>query len=73
MSFNLLDSIKGLITPGLISSAATSLGENSGGISRAFEGAVPALLSGVINKSSSDSSGIFDLAKKAELASSKYH
>jgi len=65
MSFNLLDSIKGLITPGLISSAATSLGENSGGISRAFEGAVPALLSGVINKSSSDSSGIFDLAKKA--------
>jgi outer membrane protein OmpA-like peptidoglycan-associated protein len=65
MSFNLLDSIKGLITPSLISSAATSLGENSGGITKALEGAVPALLSGVINKSTSDSSGIFDLAKKA--------
>jgi outer membrane protein OmpA-like peptidoglycan-associated protein len=65
MSFNLLESIKGIITPDLISSAASSLGENSSGISKALEGAVPALLSGVINKSVSDSSGIFDLVKKA--------
>ncbi len=65
MSFNLLDSVKGFITPDLISSAAASLGENSGGITKALEGAVPALLSGVINKSSSDSSGVLDLVKQA--------
>ena len=65
MSFSLLDSVKGLITPDLISSAASSLGENSSGISKALEGAVPALLSGVISKSATDSSGVLDMVKQA--------
>lgn len=65
MSFSLLDSVKGLITPDLISSAASSLGENSGGISKALEGAVPALLSSVISKSATDSSGVLDMVKQA--------
>ena len=65
MAFNILDSVRGLISPDLVTSAATSLGENSQGVSKALEGAVPALLSGVVNKSTSDSSSVFDLVKQA--------
>lgn len=65
MSFNLLDAVKGYVTPALISSAASMLGENPTGISKAMEAAVPSLLQGVLSKGASDSSGILDLAKQA--------
>lgn len=65
MSFNLLDTVKGLVTPELISSASSLLGENSTGVTKALDVAVPALLSGIVNKAGSDSSGLLDMATKA--------
>ena len=67
MSFNLLDTVKGLFTSDLISSAATSLGESEGGIQKALGGAIPSILAGLISKADSHegASGILDLAKQA--------
>ncbi len=65
MSFNLLDAVKGYVTPELVSSASAMLGENPAGISKALEAAVPSLLQGVVSKGGSDSSGLLDLAKQA--------
>lgn len=67
MSFNLLDTVKNLFTPNLISNAASSLGESEGGIQKALTGAIPAILAGLISKaeSSEGTSGILDLAKQA--------
>lgn len=52
---NLLDSIKGYITPELIGQAASMLGESESGISKAASGLVPTLLAGMINKSGDSS------------------
>jgi outer membrane protein OmpA-like peptidoglycan-associated protein len=67
MSFNLLDTVKGLFTPALISNAATSLGESESGIQKALGGAIPALLASLVNKggSADGASVILDLAKHA--------
>ena len=67
MSFNLLDTVKGLFTGNLISSAASSLGESEGGIQKAISGAIPSLLAGLVSKAGSQegASGILDLAKQA--------
>lgn len=65
MSFNLLDTVKGFVTPELISSASSLLGENSAGVTKAMDVAVPALLSGIVNKAGSDSSGLLEMATKA--------
>ncbi|MEP6747202.1 MAG: OmpA family protein [Bacteroidota bacterium] len=67
MSFNLLDTVKGLFTPNLISSAASSLGESEGGIQKALSGAIPAILAGLVSKTEGNesSSNLFDLAKQA--------
>jgi len=67
MSFNLLDTVKGLFTGNLISTAATSLGESEAGIQKALSGAIPAILAGLVGKAGSHegASGILDLAKQA--------
>jgi OmpA-OmpF porin, OOP family len=52
MSVNLLDALKGYITPELISQASGILGESEGGISKAVSATLPTLLSGLVNKSS---------------------
>lgn len=67
MAFNLLDTVKGLFTGNLISSAASSLGESEGGIQKALSGAIPSLLAGLLSKAGSQegASGILDLAKQA--------
>ncbi|MEO5591140.1 MAG: OmpA family protein [Chitinophagaceae bacterium] len=67
MSFNLLDTIKGLFTSNLVSTAATSLGESEGGIQKALSGAIPSILAGLISRTDSHegAAGIFDLAKQA--------
>ncbi len=67
MSFNLLDTVKGLFTSDLISSAASSLGESEGGIQKALSGAIPSILAGLLNKADNNegASGILDLAKQA--------
>lgn len=48
---NLLDSIKEHVTPALIGQAASLLGENEGGISKAIGGLAPTILAGLLNKS----------------------
>ena len=67
MSFNLLDTVKGLFNSNLISSAATSLGESEGGIQKALSGAIPSLLAGLVSKADSheNAGGLLDLAKQA--------
>ncbi|MFT3845429.1 MAG: OmpA family protein [Lacibacter sp.] len=68
MSFNLLDSVKGLFTNELIGKAASMLGENEGGVSKALGGVVPTVLSGLLSKATSSNegaSGIFSLAQEA--------
>jgi OmpA-OmpF porin, OOP family len=48
---NLLDSIKGYITPELIGQAASHLGESESGVMKAATGLIPTILSGIIGKS----------------------
>lgn len=49
---HLPDSIKAYVTPELIGRAANLLGENEGGIAKAIGGMTPAILAGMLNKSS---------------------
>jgi OmpA-OmpF porin, OOP family len=67
MSFNLLDSVKGLFTNELIGKAASMLGESETGVGKAMGGIVPTVLSGLLSKSSSGdgASGILNMAKEA--------
>jgi len=50
MATNLLDSLKGLITPDLLSKAAGMLGESEGATSKALGAVFPTVLSGLLNK-----------------------
>ncbi len=67
MAFNILDTVKGLFTPGLISSTASALGESESGIQQALGGAIPSILAGLVGSASSTegSSGVLQLAKQA--------
>lgn len=68
MSFNLVDTVKGLFTSDLISKAASSLGESEGGISKALSGLVPSLLGGLLSKASSGAEGAGSLLNMAKDA-----
>ncbi len=66
MAFNILDAIKGFITPDLIGKAASYLGESDASVSKAISGVVPATLAGIVQKAESGgASGLLDLAGKA--------
>lgn len=66
MSFNLIDAAKNLLPNDLVSKTASSLGESESGIQKALNGAIPAVVSGLIGQSSSSgASGILDLIKNA--------
>lgn len=67
MAFNILDAVKGFLTPDMIGKAASYLGESDSTISKAVTGLVPAALAGIISKAESPggASTVFDLAKKA--------
>jgi outer membrane protein OmpA-like peptidoglycan-associated protein len=66
MSFNLLDSVKGLISNDLVSKAASFLGENENSTAKAFTAAVPALIGGFINKAETgNESTLLNLARNA--------
>ena len=71
MSFNLLDSVKGLFTSDLINKAASSLGESEGGMQKAISAAVPSVLTGLLNKAggSGGADSILNLAKEASNSS----
>src|SRR5579859_6558229 len=68
MSFNLVEMVKNLFTPDLISKAASSLGESEGGISKALTGLVPTILGGLVSKANSgaaEAGNILSTAKEA--------
>jgi len=68
MAFDLLDSVKGFITPDLIERASSFLRESNEGVSRAIGGAVPTVLSGLINKAESGGAATL-LSNAKEVAS----
>ncbi len=53
MSFNLIDSIKGLFSDDLLKKAAGMLGENSGNVQEAMKGIIPTILTGALHKAGS--------------------
>ncbi|PWT72392.1 MAG: hypothetical protein C5B59_15830 [Bacteroidetes bacterium] len=66
MAFNLIDSVKSLISPDLVGRAAGMLGESESGITRAVSGIVPSVFAGVLNKAGSgDAAGVLNMAKDA--------
>ncbi|KAA2243132.1 OmpA family protein [Chitinophaga agrisoli] len=72
MSFDLLNTVKGLFTGDVISQAAGQLGESESGIQKAITGIVPAVLTGLLYKAGSqgDPSGALQAAKDATGANS---
>ncbi len=66
MAFNLIDTVKGYLTPDLISKASSYLGESESGVSKALSGIVPAALSGFISKATSGGSGASEVLSAAK-------
>jgi outer membrane protein OmpA-like peptidoglycan-associated protein len=67
MSFNLLDAVKGHLGGDLVSKAASFLGENESGVSKAVNGLLPTVLTGLASKAST-SSGAEEVASMASDA-----
>ena len=68
MSFNILDAIKGHLTPDLISKASSFLGESDSAVGKAMSGILPSVLGGLISKSTSGNAGadeVFNMAKES--------
>lgn len=67
MALNILDAAKNFLTPGLLSKAASYLGESESSISKALGGLIPASLLGITEKASSSggASTVLDLARQA--------
>src|SRR5688572_23280977 len=66
MASNLIDSVKDLFTPDLVSQTASSLGESENAVQKALSGAIPASFVGILNKvGSGGASGILDMSKQA--------
>ena len=57
MSFNLLDIVKGQFNSDLVSKAASFLGENESGVTKALSGIIPSVLSGVVSKATTNETG----------------
>jgi outer membrane protein OmpA-like peptidoglycan-associated protein len=68
MSFNILDAVKGYLTPDLITKASSTLNENESAVSKALSGIIPTVLSGFVTKAmnnSNDASDILDIVRNA--------
>jgi outer membrane protein OmpA-like peptidoglycan-associated protein len=63
MSLNVIDLIKGQLSPALVSQASSELGESESGISKAIGGLLPAVLGGLANNS--DNPGVLDAITNA--------
>lgn len=61
----IIDALKGYVTPELISAAASHLGESNSAVSKGLTGMLPVLLGGMASKADNSSamSGLFDLIK----------
>lgn len=57
MSFNLIDSVKGLLGGDVISRASATLNEDESRVNNAMSGIVPAVLAGILNKAGSGNAG----------------
>jgi outer membrane protein OmpA-like peptidoglycan-associated protein len=73
MDTNLLKSLSGYLSPELISEASSILGESKSGITKALSGAMPTLLSGMLNNANNPSvmDGIFGLVGDKGFDSTK--
>ncbi|MCG7856045.1 OmpA family protein [Flavihumibacter sediminis] len=66
MAFNILDAVKGFLTPDTVGKAASYLGESDSSIGRALSGLIPTTLLGITSKAEMDGGdSIMDLAKRA--------
>lgn len=66
MPFNLIDAAKNMIPHDLISREANNLGEKEGSLQKAFTGAIPAILTGLLGKiSNTGTAAILDMVKQA--------
>ncbi|ULQ56407.1 OmpA family protein [Flavihumibacter rivuli] len=66
MSFNILDAVKGFLTPDLVSQASSFLGESDSSVTKALGGLIPTVLGGITQKAESGGAdAIFNLAKQA--------
>lgn len=66
MSFNLLDSVKGLFNTEMIGKASNMLGEDPNNVQKAVSGIVPSVLAGILNKAGTgDTGSILGMAKDA--------
>lgn len=64
MSFNLIDSVRGLLGADLVPKASTRLHEDESNVQRAMSGVIPAVLSGIIQKADSGDAGrVLTMAK----------
>lgn len=66
MSFNILETIKGHITPDLISKASSFLGESESGIAKAISGIVPVVIGTMNAKASTGTSGASEILNAAK-------
>jgi outer membrane protein OmpA-like peptidoglycan-associated protein len=66
MSFNILEAVKGQLTPELISKATKFLGENESGVAKAMSGILPTILSGMVSKASTNSTGATEVLNAAK-------
>ena len=66
MAFNLLETVRGYLTPDFLEKASNHLGESSSGISKAASAAVPALLAMFVNRAErGDAQGLLQDAHEA--------
>jgi outer membrane protein OmpA-like peptidoglycan-associated protein len=73
MDTNLLKSLSGYLSPELISEASSLLGESNSGVTKALSGAMPTLLSGMLNNANNPKvmDGIFGLVNDKGFDSTK--
>lgn len=67
MSFNLIDSAKGLFTSEMVNKVSAYLGESENGVAKAIGGILPVLLGGLVHKAS-DKEGAAAVASMAQDA-----
>jgi hypothetical protein len=66
MASNLLETVRAYLTPDLIDSAGTHVGESSSGINKAVTASIPALLAMFVNRAEKgDAQGLYNDANEA--------
>ena len=68
---NIINTLKGYISPDLVAQTSSNLGENTGNVTAALSSAFPSILGGLLNKSSDPKAmgGFLDVAKRQGEAS----